>query len=870
MQRRFFGAVFLLCVLSFAHGASYTCDFGKGNVVVDTVSKKYNIFLPSTSFSGQKVVGGSYRLFYNDTWYSNTAQEGKLLVDRGITKSRGVDSLGKYESISIVWTWGTEDHWVTSFKCYTNALVFSQSFPSGMQDKPGGLRDLDTPSTVFPAIISTEFSAQNVRLATFFGQNAAMSTRYGTWPEAYAGGYIGGPIALFGGPLGADNALIVSPLTHSMLAVHQVAKRQENEVLEFGLQGLLYTIPSKFSIEFLLYAGTASTETRDGDNFHAGSISQTFMEWGNLLMKRGYGKKTRTAPDKNMWISTIGYSTTGVYHYNPCDCQNNSYGWGCPTSSGSSLLGNCKTYGDNVRLISLDATEKRIPYAWMLIDSWWHAYNNDQPPVNEPYSLYFEDVPQQVGEIFPSTLRTLRQTTKLSFGAHWSSSFSPDSPYRKIGAWECGRDKSGAEVQCVPVAAASDGSTAAFDHIFKSDLQWGMQVLKMDHVLNVLIGGVSSSPNCGHKANTQCLPGERNASIASGSLIQMLTTTDVAERYLNGLGMSAEKNGVDIMLCMSFPNVLMHSVNLNAVSHGRGSTDSHTRHNSHGYPYDNWKGFGGESTLLWSLGMWPFKDTFYSNSSSRVRNEYAEDYGGVETLPFTQALVSALGGGGVAPGGPVGEADRELLMMTCDDSGKLLKPSTPAMYIDRVWSGDNRVGETSVAITSFNEFAWRYVSIINNTDFLLYPKDVGIVSADADKHVAYFWCSSRPLGRSCETRLLPFDKNTPLSVASANWSEPTGSEAQYVLIAPRLPGNWILMGEVDKFIPVSETRMGSFVANSSTIALKLFGRSVGELLHFRVRTPGMQIVHAQCIVKSTSEVLTMTIKSDGRVECSYN
>ena len=70
----------------------------------------------------------------------------------------------------------------------------------------------------------------------------------------------------------------------------------------------------------------------------------------------------------------------------------------------------------------------------------------------------------------------------------------------------------------------------------------------------------------------------------------MLTTTDVAERYLNGLGMSAEKNGVDIMLCMSFPNVLMHSVNLNSVSHGRGSTDSHTRHNSHGYPYDNWKG----------------------------------------------------------------------------------------------------------------------------------------------------------------------------------------------------------------------------------------------------------------------------------------
>ena len=54
------------------------------------------------------------------------------------------------------------------------------------------------------------------------------------------------------------------------------------------------------------------------------------------------------------------------------------------------------------------------------------------------------------------------------------------------------------------------------------------------------------------------------------------------------------------------------------------------------------------------------------------------------------------------------------------------------------------------------------------------------------------------------------------------------------------------------------------MSNSSAIALKLYGRSVGELLHFRVRTPGMEIVHAQCIVKSTSEVLTMRIKSDGR------
>ena len=73
-------------MLSFAK-AQVIAVTGKGNVVVDTVSKIQHGPTPSTSFPGQKVVGGSYRLFYNDTWYDNTAQEGKLLVDHGITKS---------------------------------------------------------------------------------------------------------------------------------------------------------------------------------------------------------------------------------------------------------------------------------------------------------------------------------------------------------------------------------------------------------------------------------------------------------------------------------------------------------------------------------------------------------------------------------------------------------------------------------------------------------------------------------------------------------------------------------------------------------------------------------------------------------------
>ena len=158
-----------------------------------------------------------------------------------------------------------------------------------------------------------------------------------------------------------------------------------------------------------------------------------------------------------------------------------------------------------------------------------------------------------------------------------------------------------------------------FDYIFQSDNRWSMSTLKMDHVLNVVLGGIASDPYCQHKDHSPCKPGERNSSIDTSSILQLVTHVDVAERYLDGLSASAYKNNVSIMLCMSFPNVLMHSVNNLAMTHGRGSRIA-TYDTMHTISHlTTGRAFGGESTFIWSLGLWPFKDTFYSNSSSRKK-----------------------------------------------------------------------------------------------------------------------------------------------------------------------------------------------------------------------------------------------------------
>ena len=887
-------------------------------IIIDDQLGNYTIYLSPTS-NLNMLYSSSYRILHNNIWYDNTNNGKYKLNLQNVTtiinkNNNNIEIFDYHKKISLYWTWGTNKNnvWITSFQCYNNQkllpnvfITFEQYFPYGLTHDTyiNDQRDIDIPSTIFPSFrvietsttTTTNVNNNHVHVATFLGQNAAKSTLYGKWPDAYKGGYLGGPVALFGkedenssNNNKIDNVIIMSTLTHHMVGMSNIIKdNNQVNLLGFGVGGLIENIPRNYTIEFVLSTTSLKKtkqilENTEITNQHIGRIAQSFSQWGDILIQKSYGKNQRTLPNSNVWISKLGYSTTGIYHYNPCDCVNNSIGWGCPPSSGKD--NNCHTYQDNLYLIHQDAIEKKIPYNWFLIDSWWHAYNNHGD--NEPYSLYFEDIPKQVGLIFPETLKTFQKKLGIEFGAHWSSSFSSKTPYRQLGGkWVCDNDN----VQCIPIPNKQNllannnnnnsETNPAFDHIFQSNNEWSMSVLKMDHVLDVVLGGDASVPNCG---GTECKPGERNRSIAKNSILDMVTDVNVAEQYLDGLGTSAYKNNVSIMLCMSFPNVLMHSVNHIAMTHGRGSTDSHLRHNLHGFPFDNWKGFGGESTLLWSLGLWPFKDTFYSNSSSRVKNSFAEDYGGYESLPFTQALVSALSGGGFAPGGPIGDADRVLLMMSCNENGKLLKPSIPAMYIDRVWLGDTSVGETSVAMTVINnDYVWRYVSIINNTEFKLSPNDVGILRTTSStnstnkyelknhhgKYVAYFWSGDRPFQQTNEMSLLPFnDDKDSLSILSANWKEPLGTEATYVLIAPILNGNWILLGEANKFIPVSNSRIMKLISNSTDLILLLSGKE-NETINMQVKIPeSMKIIHAQCVVPSSAGKSYSRKKDDGEQE----
>ena len=529
----------------------------------------------------------------------------------------------------------------------------------------------------------------------------------------------------------------------------------------------------------------------------------------------------------------------------------------------------CHTYEDTLLQVQDDAERVGLPYRWWLIDSWWHAMSGEE---------CWEGTVEQVGALFPHGLRWLYNRSKgMSFGAHWSSSFGKTSPYLNVtdpSDWSC-------NTSCIPRSAR------VWEHIFASAESWGLQTIKVDH----LYGSLESNGAC-------------------------FSDPFLAEDFLGGIADGAKAHNVDVMWCMSYPNVLMQSVKHPAATHARASADSHPSGN-------NFVGFAGESTWIWAVGLWPFKDTFYSNTSELTQNPYAgwEDYcrgehdprptGGTscrynqgrlpatcpdgrgEQMPFSHALVSALGGGGVAPGGVVGGADVPLVLMTCRADGVLLKPTVPAMYIDRVWLGrESGLGEIATARTVLQGLAWAFTyrvcapgvgqydnaadksqipSCNGSSTVALTASDIGLGQHQSDKrakYVTYRWCGSRPSGRCQNAGLRPSVQ--PLSDAhpfaiGGSGSSSTPAEADYWLAAPVLRNGWAVLGEAEKLVPVSAQRIATLdtTQQGDATAVSLVATGVPmEEVDMLFADKALQVHAVSCKLPRSGRV-RMTIEQSG-------
>jgi hypothetical protein len=169
--------------------------------------------------------------------------------------------------------------------------------------------------------------------------------------------------------------------------------------------------------------------------------------------------------------------------------------------------------------------------------------------------------------------------------------------------------------------------------------------------------------------------------------VPLLTQNATAGRdWLMQMGRAAEKAGITIQLCMPYPRHALQSVELPAVTQIRVSDDyvpgPYWTHEDSAP--QQWR-IGGSSILADALSLSAFKDSFWTNASEPGGSVFPPELA-VEPASAREAAVATLSAGPVTPSDAAGWGDRELIMRSSLDDGRLVQPDRPMVMLDEVFA----------------------------------------------------------------------------------------------------------------------------------------------------------------------------------------
>jgi len=236
---------------------------------------------------------------------------------------------------------------------------------------------------------------------------------------------------------------------------------------------------------------------------------------------------------------------------------------------------------------------------------------------------------------------------------------------------------------------------------------------------------------------------------------------------------------------------------------------------------------GQTALLAWSVGLVPFKDDFWSsgNVQAGCNKNYAKCQ---EPNPVLETLVAALSTGPVGPSDSVGNLNYSLIMRTCTQNGLLLKADKPATAIDSTFLRSSTANLLQVwdSFTQIGNNRWHYI--------LAADLDVAYTVATADIELAgirsYVFDYFAFLNGTRKVSL--FDDEHDLQIPNLQKTMDTASGVvpfKYYVIAPVLKSGWVLLGETQKFVTVSNQRITSLVDTSTSLVITFAGTSGEEL-----------------------------------------
>ena len=630
-----------------------------------------------------------------DDGYGFSDATGKVSLGKGMSavgqpsQGQGKDATGPYTFVTLGFARDTPamgagagkprtrvPQWIVTFKAYTNrpAIVFAQQWPKALSNVQGG--------SIFPSLRQANSSVQLGTLEYTGSSCGFMVSAMGEFP-GIAGGEDKGYVVIAPRDTsgeGAGATLVVGPVTEHFA---NQASNIDNS-LAYGLGATFESVPAGFKLETVLTLSTktakqaASAPVQDlRASIARGGVNGALVEFGDFLLDR-HGK-TRARGDHVTETEYIGYSTTGYYFYNLCDCldksSHTSKSDGIPdahnrqTCTNSPIPprflqdaakpGKCGSYQDTLIAVNAALKEQGIPIKHFLLDSWWYGegWNNGV--------ALWEDTPACTGndtalapaaypaDTFPLGLIKFRETVGMdkSIWVH-NGMWNAVSPYRKDYPF------------AVHESQGPPQGPELWQHLFKQNAKWGLSTIKQDHIRQQVDATKSS-----------------------------YTNVTVLKSWMAGMGDGATANNISVLYCCAEPNIHMNGVTVPAAYAVRSSPDYVWGVGGAAIqlPTVQWA-IGPDAAFHWlGLGLLPYKDTFISNSSSTQKSgrswtnneSFWPPFAGYhETNAATHALMSLLSMAHVTFADAVGETNGTLIMQLIREDGMLLKADRPVTAID--------------------------------------------------------------------------------------------------------------------------------------------------------------------------------------------
>ena len=311
---------------------------------------------------------------------------------------------------------------------------------------------------------------------------------------------------------------------------------------------------------------------------------------------------------------------------------------------------------------------------------------------------------------------------------------------------------------------------------------------------------------------------------------------------------------IPVQICEATASDLLESLKYPCITSTRDQIDDVPgEHQSHGPNEDlfliRWH-VGFDRMLIGALHLRPFYDNVWSTPNMPGPPWFGQN----ENYTELAMALSVLGGGAVGIGDMIGYSNRTLIMACAMEDGTLLSPSRPSCYIDEMYLPGSAapfpiaIGRVLQAPTFIGVFTWMTVVAVDvGSSFKLLPSylspDISKQSPGVTSHLAIRWspgfaavdvaCADGAPVRTCAAT---FDVDTPIELFTGVPAVNYTHFHEIVSIAPVFASGFSLLGELGKFVRVSNSRFPAIAPSAAGMDFTAVGAPL-EALSLAILAP---------------------------------